>query len=220
MKHSMVTPAVFTLVYVSTMRRLLSRSELGDLLVECRDRNTTLDVSGLLIHHDGHVLQLLEGDKHVVRDLYRLITGDPRHHAVMTIWTNTADHRRFPGWTMAYEDFEDHDEATVGSDDPLADQTPELAAITSHGTVDQRQFVQRRDAALRHALGHGRQLLSTLAVLTHGHDPETVQKPDGTTYLQCRECRILADHDPTHPATKLYPCLIAVNALHALETGL
>jgi len=62
-------------------------------------------------------------------------------------------------------------------------------------------------------------LISTLTVLTHGHDPETASNPDGTTYLRCRECRILAEHDPSHPTSQQYPCPSAVYALQLLEAG-
>jgi len=202
---------VFTLVYLSTMVRPMTKTDLGDLLAECRTQNHLLEVTGLLVHHQGQVMQLLEGEQHVVRDLYARIADDPRHHGLFVIWTGLADHRRFPDWTMGFEDLDD--QATGRPPRPGAGQQSPLALADVHGTTLQQDYIRRRNAALRRALSSGGRLIRTLGLVLDGHDPEVATPPGQGAQLCCRRCCALTgDLTP-------FPCPAALNALHDLETG-
>ena len=175
---------VFSLIYLSRLRPTIP-TDLNELLEECRRQNEVQEITGLLIHHRGNVMQLLEGEEHTVRDLYARIAADSRHHELFVIWTNTADHRRFPDWTMGFED--------------LGHETP------------QQNYTRRRNTALQRSLTSSGQLIQTLALVVHGHDPEVEGRSGHPGCLCCRECRTL-----TGEVTP-FPCPPALEALHQLE---
>lgn len=202
---------VFTLVYLSTMRWGLSDPELAALLDQCRRRNAELDVTGVLVFRDGDVMQLLEGEESVVRRLYGRILRDPRHHGLLTIWTDTTEHRRFPGWSMGLEDVSTTPVLPADrADGPVHSQ---LQLVESVGTAEQRDYVRRRNAALRGALVAGEHLIRALSVILHGHDPATSAPPDGSTRLHCRACRRTGED-------ARFPCDVAVSVLEDLEQAL
>ncbi len=215
---------IFTTAYTSTMVRPLTDPELVDLLVESRARNADRGITGLLLYRRGRVMQMLEGDERVVRELYDRIAMDVRHEQVTNVWSGIAARRRFPDWTMGFEDL-----------DETARSIPagrSLAGLDEHAGLDggdggdsfgwdpaelwtsdeQADLVRRRSAVLRRALSTGDRLVSALAIILNGHDPEPVVTADGRRSLQCRVCR---GHD--EPALDAYPCATAKNALWALE---
>lgn len=207
---------IFTTAYTSTMVRPMTDVELVDLLVDSRARNADRGITGLLLYRRGRVMQMLEGDERVVRDLYDRIAVDVRHQHVTTVWSSAATQRRFPDWTMGFEDLDETarsipagrslsglDEASSFSSWP----TDELRT-----SDEQTDLVRRRSEVLRRALSTGDRLVGALAVILNGHDPEPAVASDGQTYLRCRVCR---SHDD--PGLDAYPCATAKNALWALE---
>ena len=63
--------------------------------------NRLLDVTGLLLAHDGWFLQGLEGPEASVRQLMERIRRDPRHRDVRVISAGPAPSRLFKDWNMA-----------------------------------------------------------------------------------------------------------------------
>lgn len=188
--------------------------ELVDLLVESRSRNADRGITGLLLYRRGRVMQMLEGEEGVVRNLFDRISMDVRHQQVTTVWNSVATQRRFPDWTMGFEDL-DHTARSIPAGHDLSglDETSFFAPVGEiETTKEQTELVERRSAVLRRALSTGDRLLGALAIILNGHDPEAVTSDDGRVYLQCRVCR---SHD--EPALDTYPCATAKNALWALE---
>lgn len=171
---------VFTLIYLSRLRPM-NPTDLNALLEECRRQNEVQEITGLLIHHHGNVMQLLEGEERTVRDLYARIAADSRHHELVVIWTSTADHRRFPDWTMGFED--------------LGHETP------------QQNYIRRRNAALQRSLTSSGQLIQTLAIVIHGHDSEVAVPPNQPSHL-CRECQALTGHVTPFPCPPALEALL------------
>lgn len=207
---------IFTTAYTSEMVRPMSEHELVELLVDSRARNAERGVTGLLLYRSGRVLQMLEGDEAVVRALYDRIRMDVRHQHVTNVWSSSAAERRFPSWTMGFDDLErparpgpvtaslaGHDESGAFTDSTFA-----RTAIT----VEQQDYLERRRAALRRALVSGDRLYGALGIILNGHEPEVFEATVATARIQCRECR---SHD--EPALDSYPCPTAKNALWALE---
>lgn len=202
---------VFTLVYLSTMVRPMTETDLGDLLAECRRQNLVLEVTGLLIYHQGQVMQLLEGEQHVVRDLYARIGDDSRHHGLFVIWTGLAEHRRFPDWSMGFEDLDDHAAGPLPR--PTAGPQSPLALASATGTPEQQDYIRRRNAALQRSITTGGRLIRTLGIVLDGHDPEVETRAGQPGQLCCRRCRALTGN------LTPFPCPAALDALRDLETG-
>lgn len=90
------------LIYQSTATQPFSDDDLRSLLAEARKHNTTHDVSGILLYHDGQFLQVLEGTEGMLRQLYEKIRRDPRHTHVVKLADAPLVQRNFGTWSMAF----------------------------------------------------------------------------------------------------------------------
>lgn len=95
---------LYSLAYESQASVPFPEPDLLDLLARSRAKNARLGVTGILLYRQGTFLQVLEGDRSQVEELYATITADPRHHAVDTVLVEERRERRFPDWTMGFAD--------------------------------------------------------------------------------------------------------------------
>lgn len=99
----------FYLVYLSSARQLYTTSDLSDILKKSRLNNTNRNITGLLLYHDGSILQILEGDEESVMDVYHKIEQDDRHYNVLQLVTGTSEERNFPDWSMGFKTVTDEE---------------------------------------------------------------------------------------------------------------
>jgi hypothetical protein len=92
------------IIYMSSAVVPFSPAELQSLLGTSRRNNAALGITGILLYKDGNFLQVLEGEKTAVDQLYAKIALDRRHHGVMTFFREEITEREFPGWSMAFRD--------------------------------------------------------------------------------------------------------------------
>lgn len=97
---------IFQLVYQSTAARHFTAVELLELLALSRAKNARLQITGMLLYHEGRFLQLLEGGETEARQLYATIAQDQRHKWVALVMTGPSAERDFPDWTMGFRDLE------------------------------------------------------------------------------------------------------------------
>lgn len=90
------------LVYVSLATDNYGSSELMALLNEIRAKNLETGITGLLVYHDRQFMQVLEGEKDRVVEVYGTIRDDPRHQQVHTLWDGEISERSFADWSMAF----------------------------------------------------------------------------------------------------------------------
>ncbi len=95
--------SIYKLVYVSSASKPMSQGEILELLEISRQNNFLLDVTGILLCYEGNFFQLLEGEKETVKDLYAKISEDGRHRGVIRIFSEVAEEREFPNWSMGYK---------------------------------------------------------------------------------------------------------------------
>ena len=95
---------VFFLIYASAAVAPFSSAELLSLLDKCRENNTRLNVTGMLLYKDGNFMQLLEGEEHAVRRLYDKISLDRRHLGIVMFLEGFTANRQFPDWSMGFRD--------------------------------------------------------------------------------------------------------------------
>ena len=88
------------LIYSSTANINLTEAELHRLLDHWRIKNTQLDITGLLLYSEGHILQVLEGDADVVYSLYATIAANPRHRSLVKLADGPVANRAFADWSM------------------------------------------------------------------------------------------------------------------------
>ena len=95
---------LYSLAYESQASIPFTESDLLDLLARSRANNSRLEVTGILLYRQGTFLQVLEGPRAAVDELYATIARDERHHEVSTVLVEDRRARRFPDWTMGFAD--------------------------------------------------------------------------------------------------------------------
>jgi hypothetical protein len=116
---------LLSLTYLSTATQPFGRPELEALLVDSRERNHGIGLTGALLYAGGHFIQTLEGPAPVVDATFETIDRDPRHRDLLVALREPIDERAFPDWSMGFE--------MVDLDD--AAELPEFNDYLEHQTV-------------------------------------------------------------------------------------
>jgi len=100
------------LIYVSKAVVPQSRTLTDSILRKAHAWNTQNDVTGVLCEGQGVFLQVLEGERRKVTDLYARIHADPRHKDLELIHCECITQRRYGDWSMAHVHLSDVDPQT------------------------------------------------------------------------------------------------------------
>ena len=73
------------LLYASRVGASFDADALGAILKQSKINNPVLGVTGVLCFSGGIFMQVLEGGRTVVNQLYNRIAGDPRHADVVLL---------------------------------------------------------------------------------------------------------------------------------------
>ena len=104
-------------------QRDVARIDLAELLRVSRRNNERAGVTGLLLHHDGQFMQVLEGPEPAVRSVLSRISADPRHSGVWILDEERIAERRFGAWAMAYRPTSDAEVRSLpGFNDSILDE--------------------------------------------------------------------------------------------------
>ncbi len=93
---------MYQLTYRSISRSDLLTADLESIFETAHATNASMDISGCLIYHDRHFVQILEGNKSDVLHLYKKILEDDRHHSAIMLWDSNVEGRYFEEWEMAF----------------------------------------------------------------------------------------------------------------------
>lgn len=76
-----------------------------DSILEVANKfNKENKISGLLIYRRGVFIQLIEGEKEIVLNLYGRIASDLRHESQRILLKQEVDERLFSDWSMQYRE--------------------------------------------------------------------------------------------------------------------
>jgi hypothetical protein len=92
------TVELYRVIYTS--RSLLRPDEDYDLIAQCVESNQTRGVTGVLLRHEDHYIQILEGHRTDVLTLLEVIKKDKRHTDFLLVRADTCPQRVFQGWHM------------------------------------------------------------------------------------------------------------------------
>ncbi|MFV1921052.1 MAG: BLUF domain-containing protein [Methylotenera sp.] len=92
------------LAYTSVACHHMSHQELITLLTHCRQKNSSRNISGMLLYMDGCFFQVLEGPRAQLELLFEKISKDQRHHHVMKLIVEPITERAFENWSMGFKD--------------------------------------------------------------------------------------------------------------------
>jgi len=93
---------VFQLLYISAGTKDFSEPELEAILATARENNGSLNVTGMLLYHEGSFIQALEGEQSVVEGLYQKIGKDKRHVETKVLYRGDVPDRDFKNWPMGF----------------------------------------------------------------------------------------------------------------------
>ncbi|QMU27819.1 BLUF domain-containing protein [Adhaeribacter radiodurans] len=113
-------------VYLSTAAQLMSDEELKKILLVSNANNRDLGVTGMLLYHEGSIVQVIEGEEQTIKKLYAKIANDPRHRGIIKLSEGKLDQRNFPEWSMGFR--------TVSA--------PEFAQVTGYQNVNDKSLLK------------------------------------------------------------------------------
>ena len=90
------------LLYASRPLPPLSQGVVDAILAQSLKSNPLHGITGILCYNDALFLQVLEGGRDSVCDLYNTIARDTRHENVRILSFEEIAERRFGGWTMGH----------------------------------------------------------------------------------------------------------------------
>ncbi len=94
---------MYRIIYLSSAIDSVDETGLEYLLVKSRAKNIANDITGILLHIDGDFIQVLEGDKEKVINLYEKIGKDIRHRGLINVSEGEVEKRQFNDWSMSYK---------------------------------------------------------------------------------------------------------------------
>lgn len=95
---------MLSLTYFSTATVPFNDTDLLALLETSRVNNAAAGITGMMIYHQGHFVQVLEGPEDAVRATYDRIARDTRHRDVSVELEDHVEERGFPDWSMGFRD--------------------------------------------------------------------------------------------------------------------
>jgi len=100
---------MYFLIYLSFTQELYTDQQLSDILMKSRSKNESAGITGLLLYHEGNIIQVLEGEKEAVRKIYNVICSDSRHSGVIEMLQGDTETRNFPDWSMGFKHVSSND---------------------------------------------------------------------------------------------------------------
>lgn len=88
------------LMYASRAAKPLDQEELSAILRQSRQNNLPEGITGALCHSGGIFMQVLEGGRQAVNQLYLRLCQDQRHTDVLLLTYEEISERRFANWAM------------------------------------------------------------------------------------------------------------------------
>lgn len=94
---------MYYLVYNSYAATEFGDDKLKKLLIQARDKNLRLSITGMLFYFSNQFIQLIEGDESTVKKLAAEIAEDPRHMHFIILKEGPIEKRHFPDWSMGFK---------------------------------------------------------------------------------------------------------------------
>ena len=88
------------LMYASRALPSVNQDELISILRKSKANNPGAGITGVLCFSQGIFLQVLEGGRSAVNQLYNRVAADPRHTDVEVMIYEEIGQRNFAGWSM------------------------------------------------------------------------------------------------------------------------
>lgn len=91
-------------LYASRTAQAMSSTLLASILAQCTKNNPRLGITGVLCYTDAIFIQVLEGGRDEICDLYNAIVRDARHTDVRMLVFEEIKQRKYARWAMGQVD--------------------------------------------------------------------------------------------------------------------
>ena len=88
------------LLYASCAAEAVTQELIEAILQSSRKHNPALGITGVLCYGGDVYMQVLEGGREAVNELYNKIVRDERHRDIALLHYQEVAERKFAGWTM------------------------------------------------------------------------------------------------------------------------
>jgi len=115
----------------------MSDEDILDILETSRKRNAEEGITGILIYwsRTRQFMQILEGDKKVIFDVYEDIKRDNRHKSLKLIYDGAIPERCFSNWTMGFSSFDSIDQSKLKGFSPFLEKGFTTELINGHPSM-------------------------------------------------------------------------------------
>lgn len=93
---------MYRIIYLSSAVKEFSEEEISLLLINSRKHNAEHHITGVLLYIEGDFLQVIEGEKKIVKQLFEKIKLDPRHKGIICVFDDVIKERNFKDWSMGF----------------------------------------------------------------------------------------------------------------------
>jgi len=90
------------LLYLSRAAGAITGTVTGSILEFARVHNKLEGITGVLCQGQGLFMQILEGERRPVNQLYNKLIKDKRHQDIELVSLEEIKERKFPNWSMAH----------------------------------------------------------------------------------------------------------------------
>lgn len=104
---------MYELIYRSVASQNLNTNDIDKILETARNFNSQNEITGCLLFHNNEFIQIIEGEKNKLLELYNNIKKDNRHTNVMLLAQAEKQDRIFPSWSMAYYQLNENDTVNI-----------------------------------------------------------------------------------------------------------
>lgn len=92
------------IIYLSSGQKDLTLLDVNEILKNAKAYNKSKNITGVLLYLDKNFIQVLEGEKEVVINLYEKIKSDNRHKNIIKVIEDTINKRQFDEWDMGFSE--------------------------------------------------------------------------------------------------------------------
>lgn len=130
---------MYEITYCSTANPNLSAEDLSGILETAQNFNAKNNITGCLLYYNQEFIQILEGEKEIIKELYSHISKDKRHTNLILLAEGKKQDRVFYDWSMTFYELSPNDAESIGKA-VFADNLVTFSNLVKKNTFPTFQF--------------------------------------------------------------------------------
>ena len=95
----------YSVIYQSKAQDDFSPKDIELMLIKAKRKNKKHKITGCIVYSGNKFIQLIQGQKQEITDLYKDIKADNRHFSVITLLEKSSREKIWSDWSMAMLNF-------------------------------------------------------------------------------------------------------------------